>query len=634
LLERLRAVLDTGHAVATLAQPSSFGPGSAGAGSPRPPMSGDEYAWYASWLYADRRRSIDEFAKWLFGWTLLPGVPGDEVWLTSDKKQVVLRRVFADDELLHEVETGTLRWFDAPQFTGSGAEHFSFRAGPEAMESLTHVLNALSQFAQGIVHIVFFTTQTKEYGANVPLWLWNWTQSATMGLGKAPLGSLVANKAGWPVFGGWLFAWVPALSVLLGSIEGRHSKTNAGNQIAYWLTLLASDTFSALKVSIGANLARDLLLEIVTLINYDGPGGPPDGADTRPRNFEYSDSMISAWGLLTDWLFMRHIMPRDDHSLPFKHGKFFLWWLLGAPLSGVTAAILGTLTGWTFARTHDWGQFGKNIGASAAKSFLMYTVGISQYLGKDGDTDGGKYNPAKDENGNAYTPARGPFPGYPAKETSPYKLPWEEGAAKFLGQAPLGLFNHNRLDPTQPVYAFDFGLDFGDEVLAARGGTVIDFFDFIPDNLDPNAQQIADAFTASKAIMQGPTDPDWRPFAPSWNVIIIRHDTAEPDHDKGEGGSAVTTFAIYGHGKSGSIREAFAARGVTPTNIIGSVVTQGQVIMKAGDTGMSFHNHTHLEVRTGSTLDPATSYTIPIVFREAGALEKLTWYTSANTKVA
>ena len=111
-------------------------------------------------------------------------------------------------------------------------------------------------------------------------------------------------------------------------------------------------------------------------------------------------------------------------------------------------------------------------------------------------------------------------------------------------------------------------------------------------------------------------------------------DTTDPDHDKGENGSAVTTHAIYGHGKSGSIREAFAARGVTPTSIIGSVVTQGQVIMKAGDTGMSFHNHTHLEVRTGSTLDPATSYTIPIVFREAGALEKLTWYTSANAKVA
>ena len=53
--------------------------------------------------------------------------------------------------------------------------------------------------------------------------------------------------------------------------------------------------------------------------------------------------------------------------------------------------------------------------------------------------------------------------------------------------------------------------------------------------------------------------------------------------------------------------------------VLGQVVTRGQPIMAAGDTGKSFHNHLHMEVhRDDGTGNPDTSTTLPFVFREVG----------------
>jgi hypothetical protein len=626
ILGKLRAALSASGALIDLARPG-FGPGSAGAAVPRPVQSGDTYCWYASWLYGSRRRSFPGGTWWAD--TLWPGLPDDEVWLTADRRQLVLRRVFADDEVLHQVESGTMNWFDAPQFSSaSGAECFTFRGDAQNMEVFTQLLNALRDFAEGIVHIVFFATRTKEYGANVPLFIWKWVRSLTNAFGAAPIGSLVANRAGWPVFGGWLMAWPTALSIIFGSIEGRHQQASGANQFFYWLTLLASDTLSALTVKFGAEYVVDGLLELGTLINYSGPGSAPSGADTRPRNYEYSNTLISFSGMLFDCVLTKHVIPREDYGFPFASGdRFYLWWLLGAPLSGCCSAILGTLVGWAFARTYDFGQFGRNIGTSAARSFILYTLGLTQYLNMEGDTKGGKYNPRTLPDGTDHSPARQPFAGYPPKETSPYRLPWEAGATKFLGQANQGLFSHKRLSSPPRVYSFDFALDQGDEVLASRSGEVVAFFDWIPDDTNPDEATANAALTASEVVMGA----GWRGAAYE-NSIVIRHDGPDPIHDQGGGGTAITTYAVYAHGRMGSIRAAFAARGIAPGSIIGSAVQRGQVIMQAGDTGASFHNHLHFDVSNSPSFSD-TAYTIPVVFQETGQPSTLRFYTSSNEKV-
>lgn len=627
VLEKLKAALTAASGAAALAGPGPFAPGSVGAAALRAPIAGDTYLWYATWLFRKRRRTFPGITWW--GEKLFPGMPPDEVWHSADRRQLFLRRVWADDVMLHQADT-PFEWYDAPPFaSATGEEVFSFRASARCMEIYTKVLEACAELAKGIVHIVFFASKKQEYGTNIPLWLWSWTNSTfawvSLGANNPPLPALAANRAGQPVFFEWLFAWVPALSVIFGSIEGRYTAASADSQFKYWVTLLASDALSAVKVSVGTRTVKDALLELVTLINNRAHGAP---TPNRAKNFEYSDAMIDAWGLLTDWILTKHVVRREDYAYPCANGMYALYMLVGAPLSGVASAMLGTFTGWTFAVTYDWPQFGFNILGSSIKSLILYAIGLTQYLGMEGDTDGGKYNPRFKPDGSDHSPARKPFVGYPDPATSPYKLPWKAGDTRFLGQGNQGLFSHMCLDGAQRVYAFDFALDQGEEVLAARAGTVVDFYDFIPDDTDPDQSQIDAARTESDGVMGS----GWRSNSPAENRITIRHDTVVSGHDRGEEGAAITTFAFYVHGRKGSIREAFAARGIAPASIIGSTVVQGQFIMRAGDTGASFHNHMHMDVSNGMdvTLD---FFTIPFVFRDGGELTTLTWYTSENERV-
>ena len=90
--------------------------------------------------------------------------------------------------------------------------------------------------------------------------------------------------------------------------------------------------------------------------------------------------------------------------------------------------------------------------------------------------------------------------------------------------------------------------------------------------------------------------------------------------------------------------------GKSPQQIIGTRVRRGNPIMRAGSTGVSFHNHLHLHVLRGPA-PPATpeplgasqlvtdgdlsDYTLPFVFADApgdGVLKNLRWYRSRNTR--
>jgi hypothetical protein len=651
LLEKLQAALRAGGNIVELAKPSIFDSGSVGSAQPRPPLSGDKFCWYASWLYGTRRREIGDFGYWLA--SQLPGFPNDEVWLSEDRTQLILRKALRDAEILHQA-SGGLDWKTAPQFTSaSGTECFTFGVvSADFLETWTQVFDALRDFGKGGAHVIACATSPKEYAANIPLIVWNWSKMLSTGLAQAPLTSFLNNRAGWNVGSQWMYILVPWLSVILGSLEGKHTETNATNKFLQWLTLLGGDALNAFTIDALASGIHNVMLSLWTLMNYQGPAGKSGDEDTRPRNREYGGPIIGLSVTGAGMLLMK-LLPREDYAHPFFKGnnKFYLYWLVYAPLMGAAGGLLGTLLTWAISRTYDWGQFAKEIGLGALQGWASFI--LQQYSGMEGDTKGGKYNPTLDKDGNTYSPARQAFAGYPPGDSSPYRLPYAQGKALYVGQANQGMFSHMRFNSLPQIYAYDFAHDFGEEILAARAGTVVDFFDWIDDDIEPNTSQMAAALTAARLVM-GATWRNTDPYYCSWNYIVIRHDTQNADHDKDQGGTVVTTYAVYGHGKQGSIRELFNGRGVAPGAIIGTTVQQGQPIMLAGDTGVSFHNHLHMHVlghvTGGSNPTPAappiwpsqlSPYTLPFVFREArhvlkpdGVLQYLTWYKSDNERIA
>lgn len=629
VLESVRAMLGATTALIDLARPSGFGGGSIGAGAVRPPVSGDTYCWYASWLYRTLRRD----GGGMVADALLPGYPTDEVWVSEDKTQLILRRAFNDDVVLFEDPAGNVQWTDAPMFkTASAEECFTFKFIPaDAMETWTQVAYALVAGVKTGSHIIDFATQPKSYGVNIPMTFWHLANMLSASFARAPFPSFLTAASGLGLGSQWMYVLYPLASVTLGSLEGIHTKTNGTNKFLQWITLLGGDALSANNHAGLPNMVNELILCMFTLLNYDGPSSPPDGPDLRPKNRTYFTPFVTLFVGVAN-IVMLKLVPRKDYAHPFHpdNKMFYAWWAVSIGM-GITGGILGTFTGWAFTRSYDWKDFGEQIGWGALKGPLFFL--LQWYTTKEGDTNGGKYNPKPG----------GDFAGYPDAATSPYKLPYPRGTSQFVGQANQGMFSHMAFNYLPQVYAYDFAHDFGEDICACRGGTVVDYFDWIVDDINPDATQQQTAATlAAPDIVAGQTTID------SWNFIMIRHDDVNNDHDKEAGGNVVTTYAVYGHGKQGSVREAFAARSVTAQNIIGTVVQQGQVIMKGGDVGMSFHNHLHMHVVVVDPAKPVTDpistrmrdYTIPFVFREAkhiigtdGVLKYLTWYTSDNEVV-
>ncbi|HRP22821.1 hypothetical protein [Thauera sp.] len=623
-----------------------------------PPRDQDgEYCWYASWLYARHRQGFSNGAGIGLLQNVAPGYPGDEVWLSTDRKCLTLRRAGVDDAVLHRADS-PFAWHEAPQFRGPPSrEHFSFGAiSPGFLEGWTQTTAILQKLAAGFWHAVGMGQGEREYACNIPLWLWHWTDGIASGAGGAPLPSLISRSLGWGVGSTWLFSsLLPMLTVIGGSFEGVHTRTTAGLGFLQWLTLIGGDALSAYTISSATQGVNDLFLSVFTLINQTGAGGPPSaGDDLRPANWQRADAVIGLVNLVIGFGF-RGLIPRDDYGLPFDKdggaafGPLYVPWMFPcAPLVGAFANTIGTLFAWAIARTHSPGQLGEKIASGALSGFLAFIVEF--YAQRDGSTDDGHYNPRIDPADRPYADAAGnprtDFIGYPDKAGSPYHLPYAADTAMYVGQANLGFFSHARWNSFPQIYAYDFAHDFGDEVLAIRDGTVVDFFDWIPDNINPDGAQQTAARTASNAVMGAA----WRNGKPSWNYIIVRHDSLINDQDRDQGGTPVTTYAVYGHGATGGVRELWnALYGKAALDIIGTRVRRGNPLMRAGSTGVSFHNHLHLHLVPGPGPGAAThtpprpilqegdlgDYTLPFVFADApgdGVLRRLRWYRSANTR--
>ena len=631
LIEQIGAVLGASTALIDLAKPAAFGGGSVGAAEVRPPLSGDTYCWYASWLLQTRHRSTGgQIAD-----ALLAGYPGDEVWISADTTQLILRRALNDDEVLFENAAGQVKWTDAPMFkTGSATECFTFKPfSAEALETWTQMSWVLTTWGKSACHIIQGNTSPKEYGTNVPLTIWHFSNMMSGCLAKAPLPSYLTASAGLGLGSQWMYVLVPMLSVVLGSLEGIHTKTNGTNKFLQWITLLGGDALNAYTFAAVPDTVHNAILSALTLINYDGPSSPPNGPDLRPKNREYFTTFVSLWVTAANILLVK-LIPRKDYGLPAPivpgNVTFYAWWLLSIG-TGVVGGVLGTLTGWALSRSTDWDSLVVQLGMGALKSVVTFP--LQWYSWKEGDTNDGKYNPDGAD-----------FTGYPVSAESPYKLPYAKGTHSFVGQANQGLFSHQALGWSSQVYAYDFAHDFGENITASRAGTVVDYFDWVADDINPDATQLAAARKAAKdSGLLVPTQTKSR----SWNFIIIKHDDIDPVHDREAGGVEAVTYAVYGHGQQGGVRAAFAENGVSdPKLIIGQDVKQGQVIMKAGDTGMSFHNHLHMQVQVEQTVPAPTALamddrlktgTIPFVFKDVvhvlgtnGVPKNLSWYTSDN----
>ena len=430
------------------------------------------------------------------------------------------------------------------------------------------------------------------------------------------------------------------------SFEGMHRKAKFWNCFKMWsCTLLIPDLAEMYIYKAASDIVRDGLLTFLTLRNYDGPGSPPDsGPDNRPLNRTKLDSTVDLTAVGLDKL-MFALFPSKDYEQPFASGsqalKILLLWETAIKAAfGLTEIAIGILVGELLAQARDFGVIPRQLARNLIKGWLTFIPSL--YMAVEGETSDGKYNPYGGGDFMGYENFGTGNPRVKAdNKDSPYLLPYAPGSSVYCVQGNQGLVSHNFLN-VQQVYAYDFCLDQDVEILAARPGTVVAWWEDVEDD-----------------SMGDPI---------SWNFIAIRHDVDDdgdplvPDQrfDLGPGGLPVRTVAIYGHGRKNSVTAALNINGLTPPGRTGGfaavsstvpavTVKRGMPIMLAGSTGISFNNHLHMHVIP----DPGTAIgalvpedfigngnSMPFVFADVdriftpkGVPKRLNFYSSNNPRI-
>ncbi|MDX1696384.1 MAG: M23 family metallopeptidase, partial [Ketobacteraceae bacterium] len=566
-------------------------------GAAKASESGDSYCWYASWVLQSRRRN---FGEMLLNYLILN--PSDEVWVTADKTQVVWRTVYGDDVVLHE--GADVSWTDAQMFsTETGAEYVLFEHIPaDTLEFLAQLTYVLAEFGKCIWNVVD-ATETGDHATATTHAIWNVFNTGFAGLGQKPFISYLVQAAGWGQgHQGWMNMIFPLVGTLLPSLEGRQTEADEA-KFAFWAILAADDVLERFGHHALLFMARDVLLATFTLINnIDGAQG---NDSSHPVNKEYTAAWAGVGGYVSQIIFLKYFYNREDYKYPVNG---FLWSFAGA-LAGLCGGLVGTCLSSALATAFSTKDFFIDLGVETLKGFALFY--INAYSWVENDTDGGKYTRGSNR-----------FNGYPDKSDSPYKLPYAAGETKMCVQGNMGMWSHFPSD--NQIYAVDFGFDQAELVRAVRPGTVVGYHESV-DNDTHNS---------------------------GWNYIIVRHDQPEDTsvrehHDTYHDNNTYITYAIYGHGRKNGVTEAFHERGETG-DPLHKVVQQGDVIMKAGNTGVSFHNHLHLQIQTrfeahagapaGSSVhitsgDFPGSDTMPFVFADVpgdGVVKSLAFYTSQN----
>jgi murein DD-endopeptidase MepM/ murein hydrolase activator NlpD len=611
--------------------------------SPAPDPS--KYLWYASWLLGDKDRK--DWQKVLGTWVFLDlWKPKKDVWVGVDQQ------VYFGDNLFM---AGTdVTWDQIPNpidVTGATVGlpllHYTFKhISASAMDDWARHTAWIADGLEALQHVFSMSGLTITKGGMVSvtdlLELLGLSGQAAFKLGKQmPWSFFIRRKTNWlagPALG-------KALPLLLftfpGTFQGIHSDD------AFYVLLLISDVINMLSAGLIGGALRDGLLSLLTIINYDSSVGDSASAGNRPDNRSQIDGVVGLFTFLSTLVLVKVVVDRKDYGIESGGAtKLILeYGLLGGLVAGLVGGALGTLAAWAVGAISGSGPgvvdakvLGITVLRTALSSAAPWAFIPALYGLKENDTAGGTWNPTGAD-----------FKGYPDNSASPYSLPWAADSSIMCFQGNLGLFSHNFVNPTEQVYAYDLMLEKGTEVLASRPGTVVDYFDWVPDGSHGGG------VGATGPVLPLATQTQ----SQSWNFVMIRHDQeGAPDatHDLGPGGAnPTTTYGIYGHGEEGTVRSSFLANGVQPANIIGTVVRRGQVIMHADNTGNSFCNHCHMEVRPGPAAPAAGSPpapvlfgtvlgsgTIPFVFKEVsnqgiggpgGVCQSRRFYESANQKV-
>lgn len=448
-----------GESVVELVPFTGFGTGSVGAAAAT--ESKERICWYASWLMATKGRP-----SWH---ALIPLLPDDEVWRTKDG-HIELRRRLRDDVRL---ASNTDDWTKAFIFSrethpsdlervGLGSAPYTFgRYEPETLEKTAYVSAVVVNALEMVFHLI--SLEEGDYASN--------TFNAFTNAAIATVKLATGNPMDW-----WFDVLVlRGAGTVMTSLEGTHRDPTPENWRNMWFSLLGPDLVEVIVYHTLLSTARDLVLEFMTLRNDVPDTNPATGETRSAENLQHVDTFVGLFGALFG-KFLVMLIPREDYCHPFDNGEHFaktaLFWgvLCGFPF-GVMGGLLGTL----FAAKVIAGAPG--LGPLESK---MLSAGINQikpwvfwpafFSDKEGDTGDATYNPGGDE-----------FEGYPPADSSPYRLPYPKGKSWYVGQANHGIWSHN-LVAGNMVYAYDFSLDEDEVIVAARPGTVVDFFDWVPND--------------------------------------------------------------------------------------------------------------------------------------------------------
>ena len=561
-------------------------------------------------LYLYNRR----FLEWVYGSNIISSLCNG-FWRYTERKTIGIRRdvfisgdgryLMCDDKPIYIVPPGTeLKWEEAPLFIDKdsgrwpteGATYYRFTRIPaNACDIVAQVVYTLEQSARPLWHLLKLQPG-HEIGTGIVSGLDILHALNMIFLGKPVSG--YESLGGW---GKWLAndLYGPrGLALFGGSFQGMHTEASADNGWWFWVTVVLGDYIRLSGHNSILKAIRDFVLTFITLLN-SSPSNSGDSSlpDNPAANHLKQAGVIGPMNTLFAFLLILNY-PREDHSIEIwsagnigdRRGRAFGLWFGGGIGFGILSGLSGSIVSQFIAWQEDWKLLGITILESIGSMVLGYW--FFEYFFNEGDTADGTM---------ALT---GNYKGYPNKANSPYRLPFADGSALYMGQGNNGLFSHNdisNLGGNWQIYAFDLGHDHREIVTAMRGGVVVNFADGFPDNNDQNA-----------------------------NFVIIRHDgPLVPDHDDPRGtGVLVQTYARYWHGAQNGVTNIL---GATP---IGTVVNQGDPIMEADDTGTSFHSHLHIYVDIDDGAGNPAGISIPFVFEDvdndSGLMEFLTWYRAGG----